>query len=135
MSSRRIIVASGEFLPLLTESLLGVLLDAANALQRCGLNAERYPEPLERFDTIRATLDAIGWGATGDIDLDIHRDALQAALADRLATERHLQESAEEMTSESAEEQRQRAYGCRVQIEAFLHENGLSIPRAGGQDG
>ena len=116
-----------EFLPLLAEALLGVLQDAVEAIEQCGLDAKSYPEPLRRFDRIRATLDAIGWGASEDIDLDVHRDELQAALTDRLATERHLQESAEVMIGEDAERQRQRAYGYRVQIEAFMHATGLTI--------
>lgn len=131
--SHRLPVAA-EFLPLLTESLLESLRYAAEAVVDAGLAAESYPEPLSEFDAVRAALDAIGWGAAGHIDVDAHRDVLQKALAIRLATERHLRQSAEAAPeNDGAERQRQRAHRCALELETFMHAAGLTIP--GGRNG
>jgi hypothetical protein len=113
-----------DFGELLLEALLEGLRSAAEDVERCGLDAEAYPEPLEQFDRIRAALDAINWGAGGDIDIENHRLALQQALSDRLRTERHMRASAE---ADADERGRQRAHGYARQIEAFMTEAGLGI--------
>jgi hypothetical protein len=82
------IAVTDAFRPLLTECLLAALQGAAADIQQSGLDPENFAEPLERFDSIRATLDALGWGALPSIDVTTHRDVLQAALLKRLATER-----------------------------------------------
>jgi hypothetical protein len=117
MSARKIIVVASEFLPVLLESLLEALRDAAETVEGCGLDPESYPEPLEQFDRIRVALDAIGWGVRGDITLDVHRHALQSALTDQLRIEQNMAADG----TESA------AHGYAVQIEAFMREAGLEI--------
>jgi hypothetical protein len=117
-----------EFRPLLVESLLEGLRYAAEELVDAGLAVESYTEPLSVFDAVRATLDAIGWGARADVDVDKHRGALQHALTGRLETERHLRQSAELTPSEGAEQQREHAHRCALQIEAFMQHSGLEVP-------
>ncbi len=126
-----------DFMDLLLECMLGALHDAAEQVEQCGLNHEIYAEPLSEFDTIRAALDAIQWGEREDIDVDAHRHALQIALSDRLATERDLMEDGRQSAAkghERGEEQRQQAYGYALQIEQFMEDAGLEIPKAGEQD-
>ncbi len=128
----RIIVAPTDFLPLLQECVLGVMHDAAEEVEHARFDVEAYQQPLARLDRIRALLDVTNWGEHGDIDLSEHREALQDALSDRLATERDMQVRAGEAPKD--DEGRQRAYRYGLEIEAFMAEAGLEIPRAGEQD-
>jgi hypothetical protein len=128
------ITVPDDFLPLLTECVLGVMHDAAEELEQAGFDVDSYPEPLEQLGAIRAALDAIGWGATGSVDLGIHRWAFEKALRDRLATERHLQASAERMPTDAGKTQREIAYRHALEIETFMSDAGLAIPPAGESD-
>ncbi|MGA2455579.1 MAG: hypothetical protein ABSG93_18895 [Solirubrobacteraceae bacterium] len=121
----RIIVAPTELLPLLQECLLECVHSAAEGVEQCGFDVEAYPDALARLDLIRALLDATGWGEHGDIDLSVHREALQDALSERLATERDMQASAEQDASEGG---RQRASEYIGQLVTFMQEAGLVIP-------
>ncbi len=76
---------------------------------------ESYVEPLDRFDRARGLLDVVGWeeGDTAaactrdvEIDLQVHRDALLAAL--------HLQVEAECGHAESLPEQERPAVEDRI---------------------
>jgi hypothetical protein len=119
------------FLRLLTESLLGNMREVAQDLEQCGLDRDAYPEPLAHLDGIRAALDALGWGTVPSIDLDAHRQVIEASLSGRLADERCLQADAEAMPGNpDAERQRQRAYSYTLQIERFMSDAGLTIPPA-----
>jgi hypothetical protein len=134
----RIIQIPADFRPLLTKCLLGIMHDAAEALERCGLDPKCYPEPLEQFDAIRAALDTLGWGAAAEIDVDVHGDALQRALSHRLASERHLYAegvAVAEKGNPAGETQRDTAYGYACQLEAFMHTAGLPIAAAGERNG
>jgi len=131
--TRVITTIPADFRPLLLECLLEALRDAAEAIEQCGLHAESYPEPLEHFDSIRAALDAIGWGVNAEIDVDVHRDALQQALSGRLTTERHMQATAEAAPA-GDEDGRQRAYRYVLEIETWATSAGLVIPEAGERD-
>ncbi len=123
-----------DFLPLLTEALIEDLQTAAQEIGHCRPDAD-IAAALERFDAIRAPLDATGWGARAEIDLHAHRDVLQRTLAGRLATERDLLADAQRAPrTDSDEEQYQNAYGYILQLEAFMDETGLEIPKAGGRD-
>lgn len=137
MSARRTIAVPSEFLPLLLECLLSALRSAAQAIESCGLDPEAYREPLSEFDAIRATLDAIGWGATTERDVDAHREALQAALTARLETERAMLADARvsiEREHRGGEDQVQAAYAYTLRVERFMRDAGLEIPQAGKQD-
>jgi hypothetical protein len=128
---RRIVVAPSEFLPLLRDCLLWKLTLTAQDMDLCASNAEAWREPLERFDRIRAALDATGWCEHSDIDLDAHRQELQEALALGLETERSLMAEG----GEAAKDQRHDAYRQALEIERFMHEAGLEIPPPeGGSD-
>lgn len=127
---RRIIVVSDEFLPLLSESLLEAMRDTAEAVEQAGFDVDSYREPLARLDRLRALLDAMEWGEHADIDLHVHREALQDALSERLATERSMMaEGAKSVREgrESGEQQREQAQGYVRQIEAFARDAGLDI--------
>jgi hypothetical protein len=111
--------------------------EAAEAVEQCGFKGEDYAEPLERFDIIRAALDAIDWGARADIDVSAHRWALQLALTDRLASERHMIEEAVRAIAQGVEggrRQHENATGYAHQIETFMADAGLTIPQAGESD-
>jgi hypothetical protein len=127
---RRIVVASSEFLPLLRECLLWKLTLTAQDMDLCASNAESWREPLERFDRIRAVLDATGWCEHGDIDISEHRQALQEVLAAGLETERDLMAEG----GDAAKNQRHDAYRQALEIERFMHAAGLEIPQAGERD-
>jgi hypothetical protein len=134
---RRIIVVSDEFLPLLSESLLEAMRDTAEAVEQAGFDVDSYREPLARLDRLRALLDAMEWGEHADIDLHVHREALQDALSERLATERSMMaegaKSARE-GRESGEQQREQAQGYVRQIEAFARDAGLDVSEGGERD-
>ena len=91
---------------LLVEALLGELRAAALEVDDAGMDPDCYPKPLERFDSIRELLDAIGWGACADIDLDLYGHALQAALSSRLELERHMFAAAVESIGKGAQGRR-----------------------------
>jgi hypothetical protein len=116
-----------DFRPLLTECLLGTLRHTVEAVEQCGLHPDAYPEPLSEFDAIRAALDALGWGAATEIDVDAHRWALEQALADRLGIERSMQATAE---ADGDETGRQRAYGYVLTIETWAESAGVVVPGA-----
>ncbi|MGO9763794.1 MAG: hypothetical protein ACLP1Q_21285 [Solirubrobacteraceae bacterium] len=126
-----------DFTDVLVEALLGDLRTAALEVDDAGMDPDCYPEPLERFDSIRELLDAIDWGARADIDLDLYGYALQAALSSRLDLERHMLAAAVESIREghkAAETDKQHAYGYQLQIERFMNDAGLTIPQVGEQD-
>jgi hypothetical protein len=121
-----------DFADELVETLIGELRQAGAAVE---VGPDR--DVLERFDAIREVLDAIGWGAGADIDLDLHGYALQRALAGRLALERFMMADAAESVEKGhkgAEQARDRAYGCTLEIERFMDAAGLEIPKAGEPD-
>jgi len=121
-----------DFLPLLTEALLGEMRDAAQGIERAGLDLDAYPDALEHFDALRALLVALGWGTVAAFDMDPHRDVLQRTLVRRLETERAFMEDAKESSAaEGAERQHQRAYRFALQIEGFMETVGVEIPAAG----
>ncbi|HSZ06766.1 MAG TPA: hypothetical protein VK778_16380 [Solirubrobacteraceae bacterium] len=74
------ITIPAAFRPVLTEAMLTALQSAAEGVERAGFDPESYPEPLEQFDRARAALDALGWGARGEIDVETHRAVLVQAL-------------------------------------------------------
>jgi hypothetical protein len=128
----RYVTVPDDFDALLVETLIGDLQTAAQ-------NVEGGPDAdsLERFDSIRELLDAIGWGESGRIDLDLYGYALARALADRLDLERHMAADAAESVEKghkNAEQARDHAYRYALQIETFMHDAGLTIPPAGEQD-
>jgi hypothetical protein len=126
---------SGDFLRLLTESLMGNMREVAQEIEQCGLDHDAYPEPLARLDGIRAALDALCWGTVPSIDVDAHRQVIEASLSSRLTDERCLQADAEAMSGNpDAERQRQRAYAYTLEIERFMSDAGLTIPPAGESD-
>ncbi len=121
-----------DFADVLVETLLTDLQTAAQ-------NVEGGPDAdaLERFDAIRELLDAIGWGEGERIDLDLYGYALARALADRLDLERHMAADAAESVEKghkNAEQARDHAYRYALQIETFMHDVGLTIPKACEQD-
>jgi hypothetical protein len=133
----RWITVPDDTLGLLTQCLLGTMREMAESVERCGFNGECYGEPLERFDSIRAALDAIGWGRRPDIDISAHQWALQLALTDRLASERHMIEEGVRAIAQGVEggkEQHERATGYALQIERFMGDATLTIPQAGESD-
>jgi hypothetical protein len=117
------------FLRLLTESLMGNMREVAQEIEQCGLDRDAYPEPLRRLDAIRGALDALGWGAISSIDVDAHRQVIEASLSARLTDERYLQADVEDMSGPDAERQRQRAYAYTLEIEQFMADTGIPIPR------
>jgi hypothetical protein len=119
---------------LLTQCLLGTMREMAESVERCGFNGECYDEPLERFDTIRAAIDAIEWGARSDIDVSAHQWALQLALTDRLGSERHMIEEGVRAIAqgiEAGKRQHEHATSYALQIERFMEDAGLDILSAG----
>lgn len=125
-----------DFLGLLTEALLSDMQDAAQGVERAGARGQfdrvSYLDALERFDSIRALLVALGWGTVAEIDMDPHRDVLQRALAGRLETEHCFMDDAKECsTAEGAERQYKRAHAYALQLEAFMRDAALEIPDAG----
>jgi len=116
-----------DFRPLLVECLLGTLRHAAEGVEQAGLHPEAYPKPLSEFDAIRGALDALGWGAAPEIDVDAHRWALEQALADRLGTERSMQATSEADADEAG---RSAAYRYVLEIETWAESAGVVIPDA-----
>jgi hypothetical protein len=110
-------------LPLLTSALREDLQAAAQAIGQCGPDSD-IAAGLEHFDAIRATLDAIGWGNTEPVhdvivDLDQHRDVLQAVLDRLLQAKRERRADAQRAGSE---EERQHAEDDVIQLEVFMLE-------------
>ncbi|MGP0101916.1 MAG: hypothetical protein ACLPUT_09920 [Solirubrobacteraceae bacterium] len=121
----------------LLESLLEALREAAQAFDDCrGPDPAFYCERAVRFERIRAALDALGWGEhdTAEIDVDDHRQVLQLALAERLATEREsIADADRDATARGAREQRERACSYALAIERFMRDAGLHVPGAGAE--
>jgi hypothetical protein len=125
------ITVPDDTLDLLTRCLLSIMREAAELVEQCGFNGDDYAEPLERFDVIRAALDAIKWGARADIDVSAHRWALQLALTERLASERDAVRDALESIERDRKggvRELQRARGYMQQIETLMTDAGLDIP-------
>jgi hypothetical protein len=130
------VTVPGDFADVLVEALIGDLQAAALEVDDAGMDPDCYPEPLERFDSIRELLHAIGWGARADIDLDLYGHALQAALSSRLELERHMFAAAVESIGKGhkgAETDKQHAYAYTLEIEQFMHAAGLEIPPPEGE--
>jgi hypothetical protein len=125
---------AADFLPLLAGSLMGNMREVAQEIEQCGVERDAYPAPLARLDATRAALDAIGWGTVPSIDMDAHRQVIEASLSGRLADEHCMQADAEDMPGAAAARQRQRAYTYALQIERFMSDAGLTIPEAGESD-
>jgi hypothetical protein len=94
---------------------------------------EWFEEPIRRFDSVRALLDRIGWGEPASaqrvaVDLDLHRPALEGALAGLLELERDLLDV--DPSYSGAARQRKRAGRAVSEIERFLAANGMRIPEA-----
>jgi hypothetical protein len=121
----RPITIPASFRHLLTEALLGALHSAAEGVEDAGLDPERFPEPLARFDAIRAALWVTQWGEISTIDADAHGYALQVALAERLEAERGF---IADGASHREPLQVRRASTYAEEIEAFMRAAGLSIP-------
>jgi hypothetical protein len=118
------------FRPVLTEALLTALQSAAEGVERAGFDPETYPEPLEQFDRVRAALDALGWGARGEIDVETHRAVLVQALRVALELERDHIADADRMSSNAgAAEQHDRASAAVAAIEAWAASAGLELTR------
>ena len=117
----------GELLETLVQSLLYSLMTIAVEFDVLDMEPGPYRVQVDRFEAIRAVLDAIEWGARGEIDVEAHRDVLQQVLADRLIAEHSLMQE----QSDTAKDQREHSYACALTIESFMHENGLEIPQAG----
>lgn len=84
---------------------------------------DRFQEPLERFDALRALLNAIGWAnVTVPIDLDEHGERLAHVLKERLELDRdYISDLGEQETAERLSVEDEIAG-----IERFLAENGLT---------
>lgn len=84
---------------------------------------ERFQEPLERFDGLRALLNAIGWAnVTVPIDLEEYGERLAHVLKERLELDRDfLGDFGEQETAKREAVERDIAG-----MERFLAENGLT---------
>jgi hypothetical protein len=124
-----------ELRPIVFGALIEAFRGAVESVERYVLNPDSRREALARFDAIRAALDSIGWGEHADLDLDAHRDVFQSALAERLSAERAMLADALETEAghKDAGVASQRAYGYTMQLEAFMHEAGFTIPQEGEQ--
>lgn len=128
---------SPELLSVLVEALVACLEEAALAFEALQLDVGVYREKRARFDMFCDALDAVCWGASAEIDADAHRDALQAALAERLRAERHAIADGRESIEEGHRGGEAQVRGARRQtlvIEAFMHDAGLTTPPGGGAD-
>lgn len=135
-------VVPDDLMPVLIDSLVSELLDAAEGVERAAARAldearrdpDTYARPLAHFDAIRAALDALKWGGLLTIDLQAHRDALRSALLGRLGTERDMIADGISTGGESGERQRRRAYAYAIDVERLMGLAGVAIPAESSGD-
>lgn len=81
---------------------------------------DRFQEPLERFDALRALLNAVGWAnVTVPIDLDEYGERLAYVLSERLETDRAILDDLATVKREALQRD-------IASIERFLAENDLN---------
>lgn len=120
----------GELLETLVQSLLYSLMTIAVEFDVLDMEPGPYRVQVDRFEAIRAVLDAIEWGERGEIDVEPHRDVLQKVLSDRLSAEHSLMQEQGGVASN----QREHAHACALTIEQWMDAAGLEIPQAGEHD-
>jgi hypothetical protein len=122
-----------DHMNVLMESLMERLRFAAEQVEGADLDETAYPDRLERFDAVRATLDAIGWGEVQAFDANPHMDVLADALGERLETERALSASARSSAGENNRREVVRADRYAVQVETLFRLVGLAVPAGDAQ--
>jgi hypothetical protein len=124
----RWITVPSDFAATLLEALIEAIGHAADEIEACGFDTACCRERVAGVASIAAALDAIGWGERAEIDVDTHHGALQAALAERLTTERSMAAS-----TPRDEQHRLAALGYAHAIEAFMRDTGLTIDAGEGR--